>query len=47
MTGAFPSPLEHPLPPVSTVETRAVSEPCYPLWDPNGPRRAEVVEVII
>ncbi len=44
MTGAFPSPLEHPLPPVSTVEGR----PTEPLsCDPNGPLAAEVVKTTI
>jgi elongation factor G len=44
MTGAFPSPLEHPLPPVSTVD----SKPAEPLTcDPNGPLAAEVVKTTI
>ncbi len=44
MTGAFPTPLEHPLPPVSTVDGR----PAEPLTcDPKGPLAAEVVKTTI
>jgi len=43
-TGAFPSPLEHPLPPVSTVD----GKPAAPLeCDPKGPLVAEVVKTTI
>jgi elongation factor G len=44
MTGAFPTPLEHPLPPVSTVD----GKPQEPLsCDPKGPLVAEVVKTTI
>lgn len=41
MTQAFPSPLEHPLPPVTTVEGTAVTGLS---GDPDGPLLAEVVK---
>ncbi|HEX6682799.1 MAG TPA: elongation factor G-like protein EF-G2 [Candidatus Limnocylindrales bacterium] len=42
--GAFPSPLEHPVPAVSTVD----GKPAAPLeCDPNGPLVAEVVKTTI
>jgi elongation factor G len=42
--GAFPSPLEHPVPPVSTVD----GKPAAPLeCDPKGPLVAEVVKTTI
>ena len=41
MTSGFPSPLEHPLPPVTTPD----GSPCEPLTcDPSGPLVAEVVK---
>jgi elongation factor G len=41
MTQAFPSPLEHPLPPVTTPDGKPVTDlEC----DPNGPLLAEVVK---
>ncbi len=44
LTDAFPSPLEHPLPPVSTPD----GEPHEPLTcDPDGPLVAEVVKTTI
>ncbi|WP_026208149.1 elongation factor G-like protein EF-G2 [Catelliglobosispora koreensis] len=44
MVGAFPTPLEHPLPPVSTVD----GKPIEPLTcDPSGPLVAEVVKTTI
>jgi len=44
LTAAFPSPLEHPLPPVSTPS----GEPHEPLTcDPEGPLLAEVVKTTI
>jgi len=44
LTAAFPSPLEHPLPPVSTPS----GEPHEPLTcDPHGPLLAEVVKTTI
>ncbi|HZM76799.1 MAG TPA: elongation factor G-like protein EF-G2 [Candidatus Limnocylindrales bacterium] len=43
-TGAFPSPLEHPVPPVSTVD----GKPTAPLeCNPKGPLVAEVVKTTI
>jgi elongation factor G len=44
MTGAFPTPLEHPLPAVSTVDGKA-QEPLT--CDPKGPLVAEVVKTTI
>ncbi len=41
MTQAFPSPLEHPMPPVSTPDGKPVSELSC---DPDGPLLAEVVK---
>ena len=41
ITQAFPSPLEHPLPPVTTPEGKPVSDLSC---DPNGPLLAEVVK---
>ncbi|MDP9239269.1 MAG: elongation factor G-like protein EF-G2 [Actinomycetota bacterium] len=44
LTSAFPSPLEHPLPPVTSV----TGEPQAPMTcDPNGPIVAEVVKTTI